>query len=71
MIFYSRYILPELIQWACSNGSSDKKREMVVPMATGRVLEIGIGSGNNLPFYNGSKVTHLKAIENIHLTEIA
>lgn len=63
MRFYSRYILPGLIQWACSNGSSDTKREMVVPLAVGRVLEIGIGSGNNLPFYDGSKVTHLTAID--------
>ena len=35
---------------------------MVVPMATGRVLEIGIGSGSNLPHY-GSKVSHLTAID--------
>lgn len=62
MQFYSRYILPGLIQWTCSNGSSDTKREMVVPLAVGSVLEIGIGSGNNLPFYDGSKVTHLTAI---------
>lgn len=63
MRFYSRYILPGLIQWACSGESSDSKREMVVPMAIGNVLEIGIGSGNNLPFYDGTKVTHLTAID--------
>jgi SAM-dependent methyltransferase len=63
MGLYSRYILPGLIQWACKGNSSDAKREMVVPLATGNVLEIGIGSGNNLPFYDGSKVTHLTAID--------
>jgi len=63
MGFYSRYILPRLIQWACSNGSSDTKRAMVVPRAEGRVLEIGIGSGNNLPHYDQSKVKHLTAID--------
>jgi len=63
MRIYSRYILPGLIQWACSNGSSDEKRAMVVPMATGSVLEIGIGSGNNLPYYDGTKVHHLTAID--------
>jgi ubiquinone/menaquinone biosynthesis C-methylase UbiE len=63
MRIYSRYILPGLIQWACSNGSSDEKRAMVVPMARGHVLEIGIGSGNNLPFYDATKVQHLTAID--------
>ena len=63
MRFYSRYILPGLIQWACSNGSSDTKRAMVVPLAEGRVLEIGIGSGNNLPHYDEARVSHLTAID--------
>lgn len=63
MRIYSRYILPGLIQWACSGKSSDAKREMLVPLARGNVLEIGIGSGNNLPFYDGSKVEHLTAID--------
>jgi ubiquinone/menaquinone biosynthesis C-methylase UbiE len=63
MGFYSRYILPTLIQWACSNGSSEARREMIVPQATGRVLEIGIGSGNNLLHYNESRVIHLTGID--------
>jgi len=63
MRIYSRYILPRLIQWACSGKSSDAKREMLVPLASGNVLEIGIGSGNSLPFYDGSKVEHLTAID--------
>ena len=63
MRFYSRYILPGLIQWACSSESSDIKRAMVVPLAEGRVLEIGIGSGNNLSHYDESKVSHLTAID--------
>ncbi len=63
MRFYSRNILPWLIKWVCSNGSSDTKRAMVVPLARGRVLEIGIGAGNNLPHYDGSLVSHLTAID--------
>lgn len=63
MRFFSKYILPGLIQWACSNRSSDAKREAVVPKAHGRVLEIGIGSGNNLPHYDKSRVSHLTAID--------
>jgi ubiquinone/menaquinone biosynthesis C-methylase UbiE len=63
MRFYSKYILPGLIQWACSNDISDSKRARVVPLAEGHVLEIGIGAGNNLPYYNKSQVNHLTAID--------
>ncbi|WP_242205309.1 class I SAM-dependent methyltransferase [Aestuariivivens insulae] len=40
-----------------------KQREKVVPLATGRVLEIGIGSGLNLPFYNNQNVKQLTALD--------
>ncbi|MDU8885565.1 class I SAM-dependent methyltransferase [Yeosuana sp. MJ-SS3] len=39
------------------------QREKVVPLAKGHVLEIGIGSGLNLPFYNSVKVKQLTAID--------
>lgn len=40
-----------------------RQREKVVPLAGGRVLEIGAGSGLNLPFYDAEKVDHLFALE--------
>jgi len=40
-----------------------RQREKVVPLATGKVLEIGIGSGLNLPFYHNENVKHLTAID--------
>ena len=79
MRFYSRNILPWLIKWVCSSGSSDTKRAMVVPLARGRVLEIGIGAGNSLAHYDGSLVSHLTAIDpleevwkkrNVNLSEL-
>ncbi len=63
MGFYNKYILPHAIDWACKQNSSMKQREKVIPLASGNVLEIGIGSGLNLTFYDKSKVNHLTAID--------
>lgn len=60
---YSRYILPGLIDWACGQPSGVLHREKVIPFARGRVLEVGIGSGMNLPYYRGAEVDHLTAID--------
>lgn len=63
MRIYSRYILPGLIDWACSQPTGMLLRERVIPLARGRVLEVGIGSGKNLPYYQGPEVEHLTAID--------
>lgn len=61
--FYDRYILPRLIDFACSNASIAEQRQVVVPQATGTVLEIGIGSGLNLPYYDTDKVKNIIGID--------
>lgn len=63
MGLYDKYVLPNAIVWACKQKSSMKQREKIIPLAGGNVLEIGIGSGLNLPFYDKNKVTHLTAID--------
>ena len=40
-----------------------RQREKVVPLARGNVLEIGIGSGLNIPFYDQDKVNHLWGLD--------
>ena len=63
MGLYSQHILPRLLDAACSVGPVSKQRAKVVPLATGEVVEIGIGSGLNLPFYDASKVTRVTGID--------
>ena len=56
MGLYDRHILPHLIDFACGMGAVMKARSQLVPLARGRVLEIGIGSGLNLSFYDPQRV---------------
>lgn len=52
MGWYDRYILPKLIDTACSQPPMTRLRQRYVAQATGDVLEIGIGSGLNLAHYS-------------------
>src|ERR1051326_7114594 len=51
MGFYQDQIVPLLINLAMRHRKVAEYRGRVVPAAEGRVLEVGIGSGLNLPFY--------------------
>ena len=63
MGFYDRYVLPRFINCACSTKPMMKQREKVVPQAAGTVLEIGIGTGLNLPYYDPAKVERLIGLD--------
>ena len=63
MGIYARYVLPKVVHFTCGLKPTMKQREKVVPLAHGRVLEIGIGSGLNLPFYDPSKVEHVWGLD--------
>jgi len=63
MSFYEDRVLPHLINLACSSRPNRKQREKIVPLAQGDVLEIGFGSGLNLPFYDSQKVRKIWGLE--------
>ena len=60
---YDAYLLPVLVDRVCSQPGFARKRKQVVPQAKGRVLEIGIGSGHNLPEYTWDQVTCVKGVD--------
>lgn len=66
MNLYERYLLPRLIHCVCGSPVIEHQRRLVVPRARGRVLEIGVGSGLNLPHYDRSRVEWLWALEPSH-----
>ena len=60
MGFYEKYLLPKILNTVMKSPDLAHIRSQVVPIATGHVLEVGIGSGLNLPFYEKNvKVTGL------------
>ena len=63
MSIYEDCVLPHLVDFACSTKPNRKQREKVIPLAQGEVLEIGFGSGLNLPFYNKQKVHKIWGLE--------
>lgn len=63
MSWYEDKILPHLINLACSTSPTHKQREKIVPLASGDTLEIGFGSGLNLPHFDRDKVRRIWGLE--------
>ena len=63
MGLYSRYVLPRVIHVTCSASPNMRQRQKLVPSARGRVLEVGIGTGLNLPFYDPDHVEEVVGLD--------
>src|SRR6266545_5123469 len=62
MGLYARYVLPRLIDLVMRNKADTAERAKLIPFASGVVLEIGIGSALNVPYY-GSTVKRLYGVD--------
>jgi ubiquinone/menaquinone biosynthesis C-methylase UbiE len=51
MGFYSHVIFPWIVDWAMNREALNRLRREVLSEARGDILEIGFGTGANLPFY--------------------
>ena len=63
MTWYEERLLPKLTDLACGARPARKQRQKIVPRATGDVLEIGFGSGLNLPYYDRANVRRVWGLE--------
>ncbi len=62
MGFYEDRMLPRVIDLTCGSTMLDSLRERACAGLSGRVVEIGFGSGRNVPFYPDS-VTSVSGVE--------
>ena len=70
MNFYKKYVLPKYLHWAMKNVGLEHQRVDVVSIVSGIGLEVGFGSGLNLPYYRN--VTKLYALEpSVELFDLA
>ena len=61
--WYDRHVLPWLIDWACGVPVFTRQRAMLIPRAHGRVLEVGLGTGRNLPHYDTTRVHQVVGVD--------
>lgn len=63
MGFYSRYVVPRVVTCACGTKPVLMQRQKVVPKARGKVLEVGMGAGQNIPHYDPRAVDAVIGID--------
>ena len=61
--WYERVLLPRLLDLSCGVEPIRRQRLKIIPRAEGRVLEVGIGTGLNLPFYDRARVRSIVGVD--------
>ncbi len=63
MSFYRDHVYPHLVSMLGNPKPVQKIRQRLVPLAQGKVLEIGVGPGVNFVHYDPAKVSKVYALE--------
>lgn len=63
MGWYDRNVVPHIIRLACGCQMMAEHRKQLIPRARGRVLELGMGAGANLAFYDAAQVSEVIGVE--------
>ncbi len=61
--FYEHHLLPHAIDCVCGLSTFEQGRKALIAQASGRVLEIGMGTGRNLPYYRPEQLACLCGID--------
>lgn len=61
--WYEQHVLPYLLDFACGIKPVRRQRRKVVPLAQGQVLEIGIGTGLNLEYYDKTRIRKIVGLD--------
>ncbi len=61
--WYERNILPSALDFVCGMPMISRMRQLVVPQAEGRVLEVGIGTGLNMRHYDKRRVSRITGLD--------
>ncbi len=61
--WYDAHIMPRMINLACGQGGIEKRRSQIVPLASGKVFELGCGGGLNQKHYNHEQISSFAGID--------
>ena len=72
MSLYEKYVLPKFLNCTCGSKPINYQRKKIVPLAQGIVLDVGIGSGLNIPFYDMNKIDKVLGLDpSVELNNLA
>jgi SAM-dependent methyltransferase len=61
--WYGLHVAPYIVHAGCSANAFARMRNLMVPLAERTVVEVGFGSGLNLPYYDATKIEKLVGID--------
>lgn len=61
--WYDRHVLPRVLDLACGIRPVSQQRQKIIPLAQGQVLEVGMGTGLNVPFYDRNRVQRVVGVD--------